>query len=68
MTWTERNRYESSWGAIYVQIEMGGTIAELSFDHSPSFDEIDPLAQQVWLSMQPQAPTIEVVAEDGVVL
>jgi len=68
MTWTERNRYQASWGAWYVQIEIGGQIVELKFKHSPTSAEIDPIAQQVWLSMQPPEPTIEVVAEDGVVL
>lgn len=68
MTWTERNRYQASWGAWYVQIEIGGHIVELKFGHSPTNAEIDLVAQQVWQSMQPPAPTIEVVAEDGVVL
>lgn len=68
MEWTERNRYQASWGAWYVQIEIGGQIVELKFDHNPTFAEIDVIAQQVWASMQPPTPTIEVVAEDGVVL
>ena len=68
MTWTERTRYQASWGAWYVQIELDGQAVELKFDHSPSTEEIDPIAQQVCASMQPPAPTIEVVAEDGVVL
>ena len=68
MTWTERTRYQASWGAWYVQIEIDGQVVELKFDHSPTAAEIDPIAQQVWLSMQPPAPTIEVVAEDGAVL
>ena len=69
MTWTERTRYQASWGAWYVQIQFStGEIVELKFNHSPSAAEIDPIAQQVWASMQPPAPTIEVVAEDGVVL
>jgi len=68
MTWTERTRYQASWGAWYVQIELDGQVVELKFDHSPSTEEIEPIAQQVWASMQPPAPTIEVVAEDGAVL
>ena len=68
MTWTERNRYQASWGAWYVQIEIDGQVTELKFKHSPSAEEIDPIAEQVWLSMQPPEPTIELVAEDGVVL
>jgi len=68
MTWTERNRYQASWGAWYVQIEIGGQIVELKFDHNPTNAEIDQIAQQVWAAMQPPEPTIEVVAEDGVVL
>ena len=68
MTWTEHNRYQASWGDWYVQIELDGQVVELKFPHSPTAEEIEPLAQQVWQSMQPPAPTIEVVAEDGVVL
>ena len=68
MEWTERTRYQASWGAWYVQIEIDGQVVEWKFDHSPTFAEIDPIAQQVWQSMQPPEPTIEVVAEDGVVL
>jgi len=68
MTWTEHNRYQASWGAWYVQIELDGQVVELKFDHSPTFAEIALFAQQVWQFMQPPAPTIEVVAEDGVVL
>lgn len=61
MTWTERTRYQASWGAWYVQIELDGEVCELRFDHSPTTAEIDPLAQQVWASMQ---PTIILEAED----
>ena len=68
MTWTEHNRYQASWGDWYVQIELDGQVVELKFPHSPTAEEIEPLAQRVWQSMQPPAPTIEVVAEDGVVL
>ena len=68
MTWTEHNRYQASWGDWYVQIELDGQVVELKFPHSPTAEEIEPIAQQIWLSMQPPAPTIEVVAEDGVVL
>ena len=65
MTWTERNRYQSSWGAWYVQIEFGtGESVELKFDHEPTTQEIDPIAQQVWLSMQEPEPTIILEAED----
>lgn len=66
--WTERNRYQASWGAWYVQIVIDGQATELKFDHSPTAEEIEPIAQHIWQSMQPPAPTIEVVAEDGVVL
>ena len=68
MTWTEHNRYQASWGDWYVQIELDRQVVELKFQHSPTAEEIEPIAQQVWASMQPPAPTIEVVAEDGVVL
>ena len=68
MEWTERTRYQASWGAWYVQIVIDGNIAELKFDHSPSVAEIEPIAQQVWLSMQPQVPTIGVITEEGVTL
>ena len=69
MTWTEQNRYQASWGAWYVQILFdSGERVELKFPHSPTAEEIEPIAQRVWESMQPPAPTIEVVAEDGVVL
>ena len=68
MTWIERNRYQASWGAWYVQIELDGQVVELKFPHSPTAEEIEPIAQQVWAAMQPPVPTIEVVAEDGVVL
>jgi hypothetical protein len=62
MTWTERNRYQASWGAWYVQIEdPNGQSVELKFNHEPTNAEIDPIAQQVWLSMQ---PTIILEAED----
>jgi hypothetical protein len=64
MTWTERNRYQASWGAWYVQIEIDGQVVELKFQHSPSTEEIDPIAQQVWQSMQPPEPTIILEAED----
>jgi hypothetical protein len=64
MTWTERNRYQASWGAWYVQVEIDGQNVELKFDHSPTFAEIDPIAQQVWQSMQPPEPTIILEAED----
>ena len=64
MTWTERTRYQASWGAWYVQIEIGWQVVELKFDHSPTFAEIDPIAQQVWASMQPPAPAIILEAED----
>jgi hypothetical protein len=37
---------------------------ELKFQHSPSTEEIDPIAQQVWQSMQPPEPTIILEAED----
>lgn len=59
--WTERNRYQASWGAWYVQIEIDGQVVELKFDHNPTNAEIDPIAQQVWLSMQ---PTVILEAED----
>ena len=68
MEWTERNRYQASWGAWYVQIELDGQVVELKFAHSPTAEEIEPIAQQVWANMQPPTPTIEVVAEDGAVL
>jgi hypothetical protein len=68
MTWTERIRYQASWGDWYVQIEISGQIFELKFDHSPTAGEIEPVAQQVWASIQPPEPAIEVVAEDGTVL
>ena len=64
MTWTERNRYQASWGAWYVQIELDGQVVELKFDHSPSTEEIDPIAQQLWLNMQPPEPTVILEAED----
>jgi len=48
MTWTERIRYQASWGDWYVQIEISGQIFELKFDHSPTAGEIEPVAQQVW--------------------
>ena len=64
MTWTERTRYQASWGAWYVQIEIGNEICELKFDHSPTSAEIDPIAQQAWASMQPPEPTIILEAED----
>ena len=64
MTWTERNRYQASWGAWYVQIEIDGQVVELKFDHSPTTEEIDQIAQQVWLSMQPPESTILLEAED----
>jgi len=64
MTWTERNRYQASWGAWYVQIEIDGEVCELKFDHSPTAAEIDPLAQQLWLNMQVPEPTIILEAED----
>jgi hypothetical protein len=66
--WTERNRYQASWGAWYVQVEIDGQNVELKFQHSPTAEEIEPIAQQLLQSMQPPTPTIEVVAEDGVVL
>ena len=68
VNWIEKNRYESSWGAWYVQIEIDRQVVELKFPHSPTAEEIEPIAQQIWLSMQPPTPTIEVVAEDGAVL
>ena len=68
MTWTEHNRYQASWGDWYVQIELDGQVVELKFPHSPTAEEIEPIAQQVWAAMQPPAPTIKVVAEDGAVL
>lgn len=65
MTWTERTRYQASWGDWYVQIQFGtGEIIELRFDNEPTMQEIDPIAQQVWLSMQPQETTIILEAED----
>lgn len=64
MTWIERNRYQASWGAWYVQIEIGGQIVELKFDHNPTNAEIDQIAQQVWAAMQPPGPTIILEAED----
>jgi hypothetical protein len=67
--WIERTRYQASWGDWYVQVQFDdGQIVELKFDHSPTNAEIDPIAQRIWLSMQPPQPTIEVIAEDGVVL
>lgn len=62
--WTERNRYQASWGAWYVQIEIDGQVVELKFQHSPTAEEIEPIAQQVWQSMQPPEPTIILEAED----
>lgn len=64
MTWTERTRYQASWGAWYVQIEIDGRVFELKFDHEPTAEEIEPIAQQIWLSMQEPEPTIILEAED----
>jgi len=64
VNWIEKNRYESSWGAWYVQIELDGQVVELKFKHSPTSAEIDPIAQQVWASMQPPESTILLGAED----
>ena len=65
MTWTERTRYQASWGDWYVQIQFEtGEIVELKFDHQPTADEIQPLAEQVWDSMQPPEETIILEAED----
>ena len=64
MTWIEHNRYQASWGAWYVQIEIDGQNVELKFDHSPTNAEIDPIAQQLWLDMQMPEPTIILEAED----
>lgn len=61
MNWTERNRYQASLGAWYVQIEIDGQIVELKFQHSPTDVEVDVIAQRVWLSMQ---PTVILEAED----
>ena len=36
MEWTERNRYQASWGAWYVQTEIGWQVVEWKFDHSPT--------------------------------
>ena len=47
MEWTERNRYQASWGAWYVQTEIGCQVVEWKFDHSPTFGEIGPIAQRV---------------------
>lgn len=65
--YTERTRYQASWGAWYVQINLDGQVIELKFDHEPSTLEVDAKAQMVWESMQPPAPTIELEAENGVV-
>ena len=64
MTWTERTRYQASWGDWYVQIEIDGQICELRFGHPPTAEEIDPLAQQLWLDMQAPESTIILEAED----
>lgn len=59
----EFRRYQASWGAWYVQIKFAdGQIVELKFDHEPTPEEIYPIAEQVWLNMQ---PTIILEAEDG---
>jgi len=47
-----------------VQIEIDGEVCELKFDHSPTMEEIDSLAQQLWLNMQVPEPTIILEAED----
>ena len=64
MSWTERTRYQASWGDWYVQIEIDGQVVELKFNHSPTAEEIEPVAQQVWASMQPPEETIILEAED----
>ena len=64
MTWTERNRYQASWGAWYVQIEIGGQVVEFKFDHEPTQAEIQPLAETVWAGMQEPEPIIILEAED----
>ena len=65
MNWTERVRYQASWSAWYVQIQFStGEIFEFKFDHEPTTLEIDPVAQQVWLSIQEPEPTIVLEAED----
>lgn len=69
MTYTERIRYQASWGDWYVQVQFEtGEIVELKFDHEPTSAEVEPLAQQAWLGMQPPEPVIEIVAEDGTIL
>lgn len=62
--WSERTRYQASWGAWYVQIEIGGQIVELKFDHEPKWEEVEKVAQQVWLNMQLPEPIIILEAED----
>ena len=65
----ERTRYQASWGDWYVQIEFdNGQIIELKFGHEPTSIEVDARAREAWANTQPPAPTIEVVAEDGMVL
>lgn len=65
MTWTQRTCYQASWGAWYVQIQFGkGEIVELKFDHEPTADELQQLAEQVWASLQPPEETIILEAED----
>jgi hypothetical protein len=65
MEWTERTRYQASWGVWYVQIEYStGQIVEFKFDHEPTVDEIQPIAQKVWESMQPAETTFILEAED----
>ena len=52
-----------------MQVEFDdGQIVELKFDREPTSIEVEAKAQEVWASMQPPEPTIEVVAEDWVVL
>jgi hypothetical protein len=68
MTWTERVRYQASWGDWYVQINLDEQVVELKFDHEPTSIEVDAKAQEVWLNMQPPAPTIGLITEDGVTL
>lgn len=66
MSITERTRYQASWGAWYVQVTMDdGQTVELKFDHEPTWAEVEPVAQQVWLSIQPPETTIILEAEDG---
>lgn len=38
----EITRYQSSWGAWYVQVD-NGTRMELKFDHEPKIEEVEKL-------------------------